>query len=126
MKLTYNQLLTSGVHLTEMLTLKPSPTARMSVQIARNVRLVNAALEDFEVARQLLIQPFTNKEGKLDDVTPEQDKIIEVEFGELLKTTVDVDIHPLTMEAIEAVEASRPGYIIPTHVFFNVPWMFDE
>ena len=130
MKLTYKELLDAQRQLTTLLQLKPAPTARLAAQIARNTRMVEQSLRDFNTARDVLIAPYmvdgkfgVEEETALD---PDVKQALDAEYIELVETEVDVDVHPLKMTDIEAVEKSKPGFEIPTAIFYVLSWMFED
>ena len=125
MKLTYKQMLEAERELSELLQLKPSPTARMASQIARNARLIDTSLKDFGIAKSALLEPYSVN-GQFDESTlGEARDALYAEYEELILTEVDVDIHPLKLSDIEAVEQNKPGFEIPTKTYYVIDWLFD-
>lgn len=126
MKLTYKQMLDGNQFLGELLQLKPAPTARLAAQIARNARLIEAALKDFTVARDVLLQPHMQDGAFNEDaLEPDVRATLHAEYEELIATEVEVDVHPLRLTDIEAVEKAKPGFEIPTITYYAIGWMFD-
>lgn len=128
MKLSYKQMLDADKYLGMLIQLKPAPTARLASQIARNARLVGQALTDFYAARDALIAPFKDSDGKLDEAAmpkAEHDALV-AEYIELLETEVEADFHPLRISDIEIAEERKPGFEIPGEAYFVMDWMFTE
>lgn len=128
MKLTYKKMLDAEKHLGMLIQLKPAPTARLASQIARNARLVGQTLQDFYAAREGLLAPHKDAEGKFNEAAmPEGEHgVLIAEYTELLETEVDVDVHPLSIAEIESVEERKPGFEIPGEVYFIIDWMFVD
>ena len=128
MKLTYKQMLDAEKHLGMLIQLKPAPTARLASQIARNARLVGQALPDFYAARDALIAPLKDADGKFDEAAmPEKEHgALVAEYTELLETAVEVEVHPLRISDIEIAEERKPGFEIPGEVYFVMDWMFVD
>lgn len=126
MKLTYKQMLDAERELSGLLQLKPAPTARLASQIARNARLIDAALKDFGVAKNTLLEPYsTNGRFDEDALDTETKDTVYAEYAELISTEVDVEVHPLKLSDIEAVEQSKPGFEISTATYYVLDWLFD-
>ena len=130
MELTYKQLLDAQQLTPVLLQLKPAPSARMAAQIARNLRMVEQALRDFDTARDVLVTPY-KVDGVFDDAVeealdPDTKQALQREYDDLLETSVTIDIHPLKLAALEALEEAKPGFEIPAAIFFFMPWMIDE
>lgn len=126
MQITYRNLLNAKSALESLLKISPAPTARLAAQIARNVRLADGLLRDFNTAKELMLKPYRDEKGKLEELAPEVEETLEREYQELLDTDVAIEIHPLRLSDIEKVEQDRPGFEIPTEVFFNALWMFED
>ena len=124
MQITYRKLVESKGALEELLGLKPGPTARLATQIARNTRMVQAALLDFDKGHQSMLAPYKDETGKL-NIPKEVEDTLDREFEESLDATVEVDIHPLKLSDIEMVEQAKPGFEIPTTTYYLINWMFD-
>lgn len=126
MELTYKQLLTAKPELVSMLKLSPALSARIGVSVARTLRLIEAALRDFEQAREMLVQQYS-VEGKFDEgaLKKEERAALDTEFNELLDTTVSVDVHPIQFADIEALEQNRTGFNLPATTFYNAEWLFE-
>lgn len=126
MRLTYKQVSDSEKLVGELLQFKPAPTARLAAQIARNTRQLEGALKDLAVAKNTLLAPYmVDGEYKEELLAPDVKVALYKEYEELLNTEVEVDIHPLKLSDLEAVEQSKPGFEIPTTTFYLIGWMFD-
>ena len=126
MQLTYKQLVESESLVSELLQLKPAPTARLAAQIARNVRKIEGHLKDFNAAKTVLLKPYV-VDGKYDEdaLEPDVRTALHAEYGELLDTVVEVDIHPVKLSDIEIVEQAKSGFEIPTALYYVLDWLFD-
>lgn len=126
MELTYRQLVDTEKLVGELLLLKPGPTARMAAQIARNTRKLEEILRDFNTAKKTLLEPhMVDGEYKEELLEKDVKDALYAEYNELLDTEVEVDIHPLKLSEIEAVEQAKPGFEIPTTTYYAANWLFD-
>ena len=128
MQITYKRLL-EGRESVGALLLLPTPlTARLAAQMARNIRKVNTAITDFDKGRDVLLAPYKDKEGKFDyEKLSDMEKYeVDTEYQELIATEIEIDIHPLKLDDLDALEKSRPGFEIPGEVFYLADFMFES
>jgi len=127
-RVSYRRLLNAKLVIEELLQLSPAPTARLAAQIARNARLVNQALRDFDAAHKVMMKPYQNDAGKinLDQLEAKTRTALDAEFEELLDMEIEIDLHPLPITEIEHVEEARPGFEIPVLAFYVADFMFSE
>ena len=126
MELTYRQLVDTEKLVGELLQLKPAPTARLAAQIARNIRKVEGQLKDFNAAKGVLLTPYMVDDKYDEDLLePAVKTALYKEYDELLDTVVEIDIHPVKLSDIETMEQARPGFEIPTALYYALDWLFD-
>lgn len=112
MQVVYGDLIVAHGLLWELLNATVPLPAKMSAQIAGNIRHIEAHLKDFEVARNSLVKALESSDNA-DDVKAR----IDLEYAELVATKVDVEIHPLKMGDIEELEKVRQVFI-PGKLFY--------
>ena len=109
--------------------LLPTPlTARLAAQMARNTRQLNTAITDFDKGRDVLLAPYKDKEGRFDyEKLSDMEKYeVDTEYQELIATEIEIDIHPLKLDDLDALEKLRPGFEIPGEVFYLADFMFES
>ena len=128
MKITYKQIVDAQNVISRLLMLSPPPTARIAAQIARNVRKLEGAVSDFNEAKNAMLKPHLDTRGRFDHgaLDEETQKALDEEYTELLETEVEVDIHPIKIADLEAIEQKRPDFAITTGTFFVAGFLFDD
>jgi len=128
MKLTYRNLLNAQPVLKSLMQLSPAPLSRLIAQIARNIRLISAALQDFDTAHKAMLKPYLDKDGaiNIEELEPDIRDKLNQEFSDLLSMEIDVDIHPLKWAHIAESENAKPGFELPQALFYVAWWFIEE
>lgn len=122
MNVKYRDLLNSVDVISDMMRMSPAPIAKVAAKLARNVRLMQRELETFSEVRNKLLAPLADESGK---VTLQEGSEVSLEYEQLLDSTVDVDIRPLTLAELDECERARNGFSIPVASMYTAWFMFE-
>jgi hypothetical protein len=124
MQLTFEDLSNSVESVKKLLEL--SPTATVAYAIARNARKINTALEDFNTARNKVVEAYAVGEPGELRVPPESFDAFNEEIAGLLAQEVEVDIRVITEEQLAECDQKRKDFSVPPNALFGAWFMFED
>ncbi len=129
MKITVQKIVTTRQGLEQIQTLTPAPPMSLAIKIARNVRLVGQAYDDYEKARVRLIQEYGSpSDGGGWEIDLNDQEAVEkftAENMEAMSQEVEIDIHPITIDELEYAEKKKDGFSIPIALLVELDYMFE-
>ena len=135
MRLTNRDIWDGRFALRALANLSPAPTMGVSVRLARNLRKLNAELEDIAAVIRTLDETYQEETEVPDPETGALRTVMAVpasrrasydaELEELLAQPVDVDVRTISEAELLQCEAKRPGFNLAPGILFGAWFMFD-
>jgi hypothetical protein len=100
----------------------PIKSGKLSYKIAKNLRLVNQELVDYDKTRESLLNQYgTLSEDKSRyEFEPESGKKFTDEMGKLIDVEVDIPTLKLSEDEVESIEGLTPA------TWVSLGWMIEE
>lgn len=108
-------------------TLEVAPPARLLVPLVRNLRHINAALDDFDEVLNRLVHEYGKPDGRGGwYVDPENEAALHAFYEEreaALDADVDVDIHPIAMSRFLKAMKDKRNFQVPMRVLTRLDYL---
>jgi len=105
-----------------------TPPGDLLIPLVRNLRHINAALNDYDEAVQKVIREL-GQPGPRGWFIPTDDVDSQAAFyraqREMLETEIEVDIHPLALSRFVKAAQDKPGFQVPLRCLTRLTYLID-